>query len=232
MSTDPSAGIRIVHAVHGRREAVADPSYQPALAEALKQSYGTEGLVALYGRFMSGDGFVDLLMRKAIWQGVAKSCGSGLQIGSGAGFKHPETFEIGNSVFIGAQAYIQGRHDGRCVIGDNVWIGPQAYLDARDLVMEEFVGWGPGAKILGSSHTGLPVDVPIIRTDLEIKPVRIGAWADIGTNATILPGVTIGKGAVVGAGAVVVSDVEPFAVVAGVPAKFLHWRTDSAPAKP
>ena len=73
----------------------------------------------------------------------------------------------------------------------------------------------------------MPVDVPIIRTDLEIKPVRIGAWADIGTNATILPGVTIGKGAIVGAGAVVTSDVAPFAVVAGVPAKFLHWRTDS-----
>ena len=53
---------------------------------------------------------------------------------------------------------------------------------------------GPGAKLLGSSHTANPIDVPIIRTDLEIKPVRIGAWADIGTNATILPGVTIGKG--------------------------------------
>ncbi|THK39052.1 acyltransferase [Ensifer sp. MPMI2T] len=234
MSTERPASFRIVQAVHGRREAVADPSYQAVLAAELKQSYGTAGLVELYGRFVAGDGFVDLLMRKAIWQSVAKSCGCGLQVGSGAGFRHPETFEIGNGVFIGTQAYIQGRHDGRCVIGDNVWIGPQAFLDARDLVIEEFVGWGPGAKILGSSHTGIPVDVPIIRTDLEIKPVRIGAWADIGTNATILPGVTIGKGALVGAGAVVVSDVEPFAVVAGVPAKFLHWRTDCspAPAKP
>ena len=42
-----------------------------------------------------------------------------------------------------------------------------------------------------------------------IEPVRIGAWADIGTNATILPGVTIGKGAMVGAGAVVTADVDP-----------------------
>jgi acetyltransferase-like isoleucine patch superfamily enzyme len=72
--------------------------------------------------------------------------------------------------------------------------------------------------------------VPIIRTDLEIKPVHIGAWADIGTNATILPGVTIGKGAIVGAGAVVVSDVEPFSVVAGVPAKFIRWREDCDPS--
>jgi acetyltransferase-like isoleucine patch superfamily enzyme len=66
--------------------------------------------------------------------------------------------------------------------------------------------------------------VPIIRTHLEIRPVRIGAWADIGVNAVILPGVTVGKGAIVGAGAVVSQDVPAFAIVAGVPAKLLRWR--------
>jgi acetyltransferase-like isoleucine patch superfamily enzyme len=117
------------------------------------------------------------------------------------------------------------------VIGDNVWIGPQAYFDARDLILEEFVGWGPGAKVLGSAHTGIPADVPIVRTDLEILPVRIGAWADIGTNATILPGITVGRGAIVGAGAVVTHDVAPFAIVAGVPARFVRWR-EGAPQAP
>lgn len=229
MSTDAAQAIRIVQAVHGRHEGIADPDYHAELAGALKKAYGVAGLIELYGRFATGDGFADAMMRKAIWQGVVRKCGAGLQVGSGAGFKHPETFEIGSGVFIGAQAYIQGRYDGTCVIGDRVWIGPQAYFDARDLILEEFVGWGPGAKVLGSSHTAIPMDVPIIRTDLEIKPVRVGAWADIGTNATILPGVTIGKGAIVGAGAVVVSDVEPFAVVAGVPARFLRWRTDADP---
>ncbi|QRM57739.1 acyltransferase [Sinorhizobium sp. BG8] len=229
MSAEPANTARLVPAVHGKRDAPADAGYQRELAQELRNSYGTAGLIELYGRFSAGDGFVDALMRRTIWQAVSRRCGAGLQVGSGAGFKHPETFEIGSGVFIGAQAYIQGRYDGTCVIGNNVWIGPQAYMDARDLVIEDFVGWGPGAKILGSSHTAVPVDVPIIRTDLEIKPVRVGAWADIGTNATLLPGVTIGKGAIVGAGAVVVSDVEPFAVVAGVPAKFLHWRTDYDP---
>jgi acetyltransferase-like isoleucine patch superfamily enzyme len=227
MSADVTSISRIVKAVHGRRETPLDPGFQHDLSAELKRSYGTAGLVELYGRFSAGDGYVEALMRKAIWQAATRRCGAGLQIGSNACFKHPETFEIGNGVFIGAQAYIQGRYDGTCVIGDNVWIGPQAFLDARDLVIEECVGWGPGAKILGSSHTAIPIDVPIIRTDLEIKPVRVGAWADIGTNATILPGVTIGKGAIVGAGAVVVSDVAPFSVVAGVPAKFLRWRSDS-----
>ncbi len=223
---------RIVPSVHGRREAPADPDHQRALVEELKQAYTPAGLVELYGRFAMGDGFLDAMMRKLILKALARSSGSGLQVGSGVGFKHAETFEIGSGVFIGAQAYIQGRFDGTCRIGDNVWIGPQAYFDARNLVLEDHVGWGPGAKVLGSSHIAIPVDVPIIRTDLEIKPVRVGAWADIGTNATILPGVTIGKGAIVGAGAVVTSDVEPFSVVAGVPAKFIRWRQEPTPDLP
>ena len=105
-----------------------------------------------------------------------------------------------------------------------MWLGPQSYLDARNLVIEDHVGWGPGAKVLGSTHTGLPPDLPIIETDLEIRPVRVESWADIGTNATLLPGVTIGKGAIVGAGAVVTKDVPPFAIVVGVPARLLRWR--------
>lgn len=223
MSTEERKN-RIVRSVHGRQEVQPDPEFEIGLAESLQSGYGSAGLVELYGRFVAGDGPLDVLMRRAIWRAAARRCGHGLQVGSGVGFKHLETFEIGDKVFIGAQAYIQGRFDGTTVIGNHVWIGPQAYMDARDLVIEDYVGWGPGAKVLGSAHTGLPADVPIVHTDLEIKPVRIGAWADIGTNATILPGVQVGRGAIIGAGAVVTHDVPAFAIVAGVPARFLKWR--------
>ena len=216
---------RFVEAVHGRKKIVPDPKFEIGFADFLKASYGAAGLAELYNRFSIGEGKIDALMRRAILRSLARSCGSGLQVGSGTAFRHPETFEIGNGVFIGAQACIQGRYDGRCMIGDKVWIGPQAFFDARDIVLEEFVGWGPGAKVLGSTHIAVPIDEPIVRTDLEIRPVYVEAWADIGTNATVLPGVRIGKGAIVGAGAVVTADVPPFAVVAGVPAKFLRWRS-------
>ena len=221
-------GSRIVKAVHGSAAVAADPDHEVGLAAWLRNSYDQAPLVELYGRFAVGEGPIDQLMRRAIWRAGARTCGDGLRVGASAGFKHLETFEIGHGVFIGAQAYIQGRFDGTCVIGDHVWIGPQAYFDARDLVLEDYVGWGPGAKVLGSSHTAIPVDVPVVQTDLEIKPVRIGAWADIGTNAVILPGVTVGRGAIVGAGAVVTADVPPYAVVAGVPARFVRWRSPAA----
>ncbi len=53
----------------------------------------------------------------------------------------------------------------------------------------------------------------------------------IGTEATILPGVTIGDGAVVGAKAVVGSDVPPYAIVVGNPARVVKTRFDAATVK-
>src|SRR5262245_11226050 len=226
MSADPQSG-RIVRAVHGRQEVKRDPDFELGLSAWLKATYQLQGLMEIYVRFATGEGPFDAMMRRCIWRAAARRCGHGLQVGSGVGFRHLETFEIGDSVFIGAQAYLQGRYDGTAIIGTHVWIGPQAYLDARDLIVEGYVGWGPGAKVLGSVRTGQPADVPIVHTDLEIRPVRVSAWADIGTNATILPGVTIGRGAIVGAGAVVTEDVPPFAIVAGVPARVIKWREDA-----
>jgi acetyltransferase-like isoleucine patch superfamily enzyme len=217
---------RVVKAVHGLKKTNPDPEFELGLAKFLSTAYSREALLGLYQNFSGGEDPLSLLMRRAIFRAAARRCSHGLVVGTQVGFKHLETFEFGDSVFIGAGAYLQGRFDGRCKIGNHVWIGPQSYFDARELVIEDYVGWGPGAKVLGSEHTGIPIDVPIVQTDLVIKPVRIKAWADIGTNAVILPGVTVGKGSIVGAGAVVTADVPDYAVVAGVPARFLHWRDE------
>lgn len=222
---------RLVKAVHGVQQEAADPDFEVGLAVHLQEHYNRPHLVELYSRYMAADGELDAVMRRAVWRACCRSFGHGVRIGPGVNFKHVETFEVGNNVFIGANSYIQGRFDGTCRIGNHVWIGPQSYFDARDLVLEDYVGWGPGARVLGSEHTGIPHDVPLIQTDLLIEPVVVKHGADIGTGAVLLPGITIGEGAIVGAGAVVTRDVEPYSIVAGAPARFLRWRDDQNPAR-
>ena len=54
----------------------------------------------------------------------------------------------------------------------------------------------------------------------------IGNDVWIGQNVTILPGVHIGDGAIIGANSVVGSDVAPYTIVAGNPAKPIRKRFD------
>ena len=64
--------------------------------------------------------------------------------------------------------------------------------------------------------------------DLPLKgDTVIGNDVWIGQNATIMPGVRIGDGAIIGANSVVASDVEPYTIVVGNPAKTLRKRFDN-----
>lgn len=63
--------------------------------------------------------------------------------------------------------------------------------------------------------------------DLPIKgDTVIGNDVWIGQNATILPGVHIGDGAIIGASSVVGSDIEPYTIVVGNPARVIRKRFD------
>ena len=217
---------RVVKAVHGVQTVQPDPPDERKESSDLRATESKDQLLARYSAACFDDTPAGARARRVVLRAICRSFGQGVRVGVGVLVLHPHTFEIGDAVFIGNQTYLQGRHDGHCVIGAHTWIGPQAYFDCRDMELGEYVGWGPGAKVLGSEHTGEPTDVPIIQTDLVIKPVRVGDGADIGVNAVLLPGVHIGAGAIVGAGAVVTKDVEPYAVVAGVPARFMRSRIE------
>lgn len=58
--------------------------------------------------------------------------------------------------------------------------------------------------------------------------VRIGNDVWIGSRAVILSNISVGHGAVIGAGAIVTKDIEPYMIVAGVPAKVIRRRFDDA----
>lgn len=206
---------------------VPDPVDEIECAESYRQSYAPDELIHMFSLRSIGTSPESEVERRAILRALTKSFGNGVRVGCGVSIRHPETFEIGDGVFIGDHAMLHGQVSGRFVVGRHSWLGPKSYFDARDLILGEFVGWAPGAKVLGSEHIGEPVDLPIVQTDIEVKPVRIGEWSDVGVDAVIMPGVTIGKGAVIGAGAVVTTDIPAMTKAAGVPARVIGSRTDS-----
>ena len=215
---------QVLSAVHAQRPISDDPPFVLTGAEYFRQNLTLPERVEQFRRFQSGDTLLDQNMRVMLFRSMVLGCGHGLRLAPGVDFLHADTFQFGEGVFVGSGAYLQGRFDGQLVVGNRVWLGPQVYFDCRDLIIEDFVGFGPGAKVLGSEHSGVPAELPIIQTDLIMKRVHVKRGADIGTGAILLPGVTVGEGARGGAGSVVHRDVPDRAMVAGVPAVLLGYR--------
>ena len=129
--------------------------------------------------------------------------------------------EIGKNVVFHFRTEVRGLH--RLKIGDGTIIGDNALLAAqRGLTIGKNVNLSSNVSIYSGAHDHRD---PYFRsTPATTRPINIGDRVWIGSNAIILTGVNIGEGAVVCAGCVVTKDVEPYAVVAGIPAKKVNER--------
>lgn len=107
------------------------------------------------------------------------------------------------------------------VIGKNVHIGPGCTLDYP---YPYFIRICDGASLAGNVYIlahSTPMECHSQCLESFVAPTVIGPNAWVGINSTIMPGITVGEGAIVAAGAVVTHDVEPWTLVAGVPARFI-----------
>lgn len=80
-----------------------------------------------------------------------------------------------------------------------------------------------GVRIFAFDH-GVAAGQPIREQPVRSRGIRIGDDVWIGANAGVTDGVTIADHAVVAMGAVVTSDVEPWTIVGGVPARVIGRR--------
>jgi len=152
-------------------------------------------------------------------------CGRDCVFEAGVLVFHPENIELGTNVYVGHNAILKGYHRNTMRIGDETWIGPQAFLhSAGGIEIGAHVGIGPGVRIITSYHAEAGREVPILSSPIELAAVFIEDDCDLGVGAIVLPGVHIGRGAQIGAGAVVVTDVPPYSVAIGVPARVIRER--------
>lgn len=90
---------------------------------------------------------------------------------------------------------------------------------------------GEDCTIITRNHAHERTDIPMMQQGFEPeRTVYIGDDVWIGDKVTILAGVHIGEGCIIGAGAVVTSDIEPYAIAVGVPARKIRSRKENAEA--
>lgn len=139
--------------------------------------------------------------------------------------RNQRNIEFGRNITIASNAIISPLS---LKVGDNSWIGFNCFL-CGDVVIGHDVMIGPSVSIPGAEHSIENTSIPMNRGELISKGTIIEDDVWIGANAVITDGVTISQGAVVAAGSVILRDVPPFAVVAGIPAKIIKFRTSKQP---
>jgi UDP-2-acetamido-3-amino-2,3-dideoxy-glucuronate N-acetyltransferase len=112
------------------------------------------------------------------------------------------------------------------VVGARCKVQSHSFI-CEGVTIEDEVFIGHGVMFVNDSDPRATNDVGELLgpDDWKLQPTLVRRRASIGSGAVVMCGITIGEGALIGAGAVVTSDVEPNAVVAGVPARFMRSRS-------
>jgi acetyltransferase-like isoleucine patch superfamily enzyme len=147
--------------------------------------------------------------------------------------KNLDDVDISKNVVIGAfnvicvlDQFENNAENSKLKIGEGTYIGESNNIRAA------------GGSIYIGNNCLISQQVSIIATDHGIRKeqliksqiwvkkgdIVIGDDVWIGCSSQILSGVTIGTGAVIAAGSLVNKDVEPYTIVAGIPAKFVKFR--------
>ena len=157
---------------------------------------------------------------RRLWQlvyrgyGVRKNvnAGAGLHVGIGSILFAPRRLVIGRDVYIGKFCTIEC--DGE--IGDYVMLANNVGLIGR---------FDHDHRCVGKPIRHAPwIGDPDYRGAGRGLEIIIGDDVWIGYGAVVLSGVTVGRGAIIAAGSVVTSDIPPYAVAAGNPAKKVGQR--------
>jgi len=129
-----------------------------------------------------------------------------VRISTSAVLYHPEKIVFEDDVFVWHFSILDGM--AGLTIGTGTQIGAGVGIFSHSS--------HPAIRILGKKYTEFEESR---KTGFQKAPVSIGKYVFIASGAKILPGVKVGDYAVIGANTVIASDVEPFSIVLGVPAR-------------
>lgn len=133
------------------------------------------------------------------------------------------TIQFSHGVRIRSGVVFQG--SGCVTVGPRTMIGHYSIIGCNQRVsIGSDVLIASSVSIRDTDHGTVDVTSPINTQGIVTSPVVIEDDVWLGHGVVVLRGVTIGRGAVVGANAVVTTDIPPYAIAIGVPAKVIRVR--------
>lgn len=109
-------------------------------------------------------------------------------------------------------------------LGDRSSIGDNTYINGSISIGND-VMMAPNCALIAASHNYSRTDIPMNKQGSFSERIVIGNDVWIGYGVIINKGIHIGNGAIIGAGSVVTKDVPDYAIVGGVPAKIIKYRS-------
>jgi acetyltransferase-like isoleucine patch superfamily enzyme len=132
--------------------------------------------------------------------------------------------EIGPGTLLEPGVWITAPGNARVRIGGGTFLNRGVMLASMELVeIGDHCMLANGCFVSDASHCYDDPETPITWQGFESKgPTRIGDNCWLGANVAVVSGVTIGERCVIGANSVVTSDLEPFSLAAGLPARVIR----------
>lgn len=165
--------------------------------------------------------------RKCYWTHCLARLGSKANLGFGFRADGSESIRIEDFFCCDRLCSLNASMGGAINIGNHVSLASNVTINAacQGLIeISDEVMIGPNSVLRSSDHGFSLIDVPMRKQPHQPGVIRISRNVWLGANVTVVGNVNIGKGAIVGAGSVVTKDVEPYAIVGGVPAKLIRHR--------
>jgi acetyltransferase-like isoleucine patch superfamily enzyme len=194
-------------------------------------------------------GAAGLLLRSKLYPLLLGRCGRGVVFGCGVVLRHPHKIVIGDQVVIDDNCVLdaKGQTNRGIEIGNGVFIGRNTILSCKngDVVLQDGANLGFNCEIfsggatvvvgknvmlaaysylIGGGHEASSTEVSPLEQARTATGITVGDGAWLGAGVLVLDGCDLGEQSIVGAGAVVTKPVDSFAVVAGVPARFVRSR--------
>lgn len=167
------------------------------------------------------------------WFISIRSVGSKTKVGKGS-YIHKsvhilgkEQVSLGSNSCISEGCWLNVNHrtesNKAIQIGNHCFIGKGNFFSSgRKIEIGDYSLTTIGCRFVGSSHhIDNPLQPYLTTGTTDTDSIVVGVNCFIGAGATVIGNVKIGHGSVIGANALVLSDVPPFSIAVGNPAKVI-----------